>query len=131
MSEEPYRVGYRRPPRHSQFRKGQSGNPKGRPKARKNLNNETLEILGEQIKVNESGRPRALSKQTIIIKRMVADAIQGDAKARDQLLRLIIRIESTETGPQLNSASSAEDAEIMARFKARLMEEIKTQGGSK
>ncbi len=130
MSDEPYRVGYRCPPRRTQFKPGQSGNPKGREKGRKNIYTEALEILGERIKVNEGDRQRFLAIQTVILKGMAADAAQGNAKARDQVLRLIAQIDAVDTGSRPLSAATAEDAEIMARFKARLIEEIKAQDGT-
>jgi hypothetical protein len=57
---------------------------------------------------------------------MVADAAKGQPKAREQVLRLVDRIEGSENGNQ-DAASAQEDAEILARFKARLIEEIKAQ----
>jgi Family of unknown function (DUF5681) len=129
MSEDQYFVGYKRPPRHGQFRKGQSGNPHGKAKGRKNYRTEFLEELGEKVLVTENGRQRKLSKQTLIIKRMVADAIKGDAKARDHLLRLIGQVDALDTGGGPASPTAVEDVEIMARFKARLIEEIKAQDG--
>jgi hypothetical protein len=60
---------------------------------------------------------------------MVADAIKGDAKARDHLLRLIYQIDELEAAAEPATPTTAEDAEIMARFKARLIEEIKAQDG--
>lgn len=59
MTDE-YEVGYRKPPRHTRFRKGQSGNPKGRPKGAKNLKTELEEELQEKIVVRE-GRPERRS----------------------------------------------------------------------
>ena len=70
----------RKPPKHSQFKPGQSGNPRGKAKGRKNLTTELLEELSERVVVTENGRQRKLSKQTIILKRMVTDAAQGDAR---------------------------------------------------
>jgi Family of unknown function (DUF5681) len=130
MSEQNYGVGYRKPPHHTRFKKGQSGNPRGKVKGRKNYRTELLEELSEKVIVSENGRPRKLSKQTLVIKRMVADAVNGDARAREQLLRLSGQIDAFEAGSERTAPSAAEDAEIMARFKARLVEEIKAQGSN-
>jgi uncharacterized protein DUF5681 len=127
MKTQNYSVGYRKPPRHTQFKKGQSGNPGGRDKGRANYRTEFLKELGERVTVTENGRLRKLSKQTLIIKRMVADAIKGDAKAREHMLRLIGQMEAFNADAMPATPTSAEDAEIMARFKARLAEEIKAQ----
>lgn len=130
MNERPYDVGYGRPPRRSRFKKGRSGNPRGREKGRQNYRTEFLRELGEKVTVTENGLPRKLSKQTLTIKRMVADAIKGDSKARDHVLRLMSQIDALESTVQpATTATAAEDAEIMARFKARLIEEIKAQKG--
>jgi Family of unknown function (DUF5681) len=130
MSEQHYVVGYKKPPQHTRFKKGQSGNPRGKVEGRKNYRTEFLEELGEKVTVSENGRARKLSKQTLVIKRMVADAVNGDARAREHLLRLIGQIDAFESGSEPTAPSAAEDAEIMARFKARLIEEIKAQGGN-
>jgi hypothetical protein len=127
MKTQSYSIGYRKPPRHTQFKKGQSGNPRGRDKGRENYRTEFLKELGERVTVTENGRLRKLSKQTLIIKRMVADAIKGHAKAREHMLRLIGQMEAFDTDAMPATPSTAEDAEIIARFKARLAEEIKAQ----
>src|ERR1700742_2968486 len=49
-------VGYKRPPKHTQFRPGQSGNPKGRPKGTQNLKSDLREELGEIVRVREGDR---------------------------------------------------------------------------
>lgn len=127
MSDQPYTVGYRRPPTHSRFKKGQSGNPRGKAKGRKNFKTELLEELSERVTVTENGRQRVLPMQTVFLKRLMADAVNGDAKARDQLIKLIGQLASFDTGPDTATPTTAEDLEIMTRFKARLIEEIKAQ----
>lgn len=127
MTERDYSVGYGKPPKHRQFKPGQSGNPKGKAKGRKNLATELLEELSERVVVTENGRQKKLSKQTVILKRMVTDAAQGDAKARDQLLKLIGIVEQTHGNTGEEAPQTSEDTKILERFRARLIEEIKTE----
>src|SRR5215831_15557093 len=58
-----YRVGYGRPPRHSRFAKGQSGNPKGRPGGAKNFSTLLTEALNELVAIAENGARRKISTQ--------------------------------------------------------------------
>jgi hypothetical protein len=123
MTDRDYSVGYGKPPKHSRFKPGQSGNPHGKVKGRKNLKTELLEELGERVIVTENGRQKKLSKQTVILKRMVSDAAQGDAKARDQLLKLIGQIEAIpKDGDTEDGLGAAKDAEILTRFREQLLQ---------
>jgi len=83
-----YEVGYRRPPKATRFQPGVSGNPRGRPKGRKNLRTELLDELRRKTAVVEKGKRRLMSCQTFIVRRLVTDAANGNARAREQLLRL-------------------------------------------
>ena len=76
-----YEVGYCRPPQHTRFKPGHSGNPKGRPKGTKNLKTDLMEELAERINVSEGGKPKKLSKQRALVKSLTAKAIKGDARA--------------------------------------------------
>ena len=71
------RVGYRRPPKQTRFKPGQSGNPKGRPKHARNLKSEFLEELGEIIRVREGDREMKISKQRAFVKALVAFSFGG------------------------------------------------------
>jgi Family of unknown function (DUF5681) len=63
------RVGYKRPPQHSKFKPGQSGNPKGRPKGALNLETDLTQELSEKIAIREGERSLKLSKQRAVEER--------------------------------------------------------------
>ena len=86
------------------------------------MKTELLEELESHVPVIEEGKRRLLSKQTIIVKRMVSDAAKGDAKARDQLLRLLDQVEKSQPpAPSSDPIGSARDAEVLARFRSELI----------
>lgn len=120
-----YRVGYARPPAEHRFKKGTSGNFKGKSQGRKNLKAEVLEELAVRVSVKKGGPKQQVSTQTVIVKRLVSDAARGNAKARDQLLRLIGEIEKHEPAKAESPFKTPKDAEILARFKADLVKSIK------
>ena len=120
-----YDVGYGKTPAHTRFQPGSSGNPKGKVKGQKALKTELLEELSSRVPVVEEGKRRLLSKQTIIVKRMVSDAAKGDAKARDQLLRLLDQVEKSQPpAPAADPIGSARDTEVLARFRSELIRSI-------
>lgn len=78
-------VGYGKPPKQFQFKKGHSGNAHGRPK-KKQTNAELLnELLDEKIMVNG----QAITKRRALYLSMLNDAIKGKASARNTLLSLV------------------------------------------
>ena len=61
-------VGYKKPPRNRQFKKGQSGNPKGRPKDARNFATDFDKELNALIPVTENGKRTRISKRLAIVK---------------------------------------------------------------
>ncbi len=58
-----YEVGYGKPPRHSRFKPGQSGNPKGRKRGSKSTGTLLREILDEKVVVREGNREKKLTRK--------------------------------------------------------------------
>jgi hypothetical protein len=116
-------VGYRRPPKATRFKPGQSGNPKGRPKGSANLATDLAAELNEQITVREGGQARRLTKQRALIKSLMAKALQGDVRATTALLALYAR--SIPESPENESAVVGEDELlILRRFGPRLLKSL-------
>lgn len=74
-----YSVGYRRPPTHSQFKPGKSGNPRGRPKRSVlGFDNFLHQELLSTVLIQTNGKPQKLSKYEVILKQIVKCAMEGD-----------------------------------------------------
>lgn len=116
-----YEVGYGRPPKHTQFKPGQSGNPRGRPKGTKNLKADLMEELGERIVVREGDATRRVSKQRAVVKTLVAKALKGDARSGSLLTGLMMRLLDTGEGaPEVAEPLLEDEREILAAFEGRL-----------
>jgi hypothetical protein len=75
-----------RPPRQTQFKKGQSGNPTGRPKHVASFKSDLAAELQEKLSITENGRERKITKQRAFCKTLVAAAIKKDIRAVNALL---------------------------------------------
>jgi hypothetical protein len=81
-------VGYKNPPAHSRFKRGQSGNPSGRPKGSQNLKTLFNRILKEEISLREGGDVRKVSKAEAVLRSVVVGALKGDQRAVATMFRL-------------------------------------------
>ena len=119
--EADHEAGYGRPPRHSQFVKGQSGNPRGRPPGAKNLQTLLDKELNELVIVTENGGHRKISKREAIITQLVNRSAKADYKAIQILLAMLRDIEGrAETGAADADGFTEADEQIVQRIRARL-----------
>lgn len=81
-------VGYKRPPMHSRFKRGQSGNPSGRAKNSQNLKTLFHKILKEEVSLREGTEIRKVSKAEAVMRGLVIGALKGDTRSISTLFRL-------------------------------------------
>ena len=115
-----YDVGYGKPPVHSQFKPGQSGNPKGRPKGTRNFKNDLEAELSERLPVTINGREIRYSKQQIMIKAQVARAMKGDTKAAALIISHLADIVGLNPPDLIEPRLIDEDQAILDAYVARL-----------
>ena len=119
--ESAYAVGYGKPPRHSRFEPGQSGNPRGRLPGSKNLSSLLKKDLDEPVIVVENNRRRRIAKREAIVKQFVNQSAKGDLKATQLLLSILRDLEGrAEPGSADADKITEADQQIIARIKARL-----------
>lgn len=109
-------VGYGKPPKHAQFRKGTSGNPRGRPKGARGLRTDLMEINAEKITVIENGRKRKMTRQQATLRAMSAKALKGDVRAATALVNLNLQLIGPDGAQETRKALSEGDAAILDSF---------------
>jgi len=111
------KVGYRRPPTHSRFQKGQSGNPRGRQKGVRNFATDVKRSLEMPVTLNEKGKSKRVSTQEALILRMREKALKGDPRALECLLALAGMHNTGENGQSFGGQNiTAEDQTILDAY---------------
>ena len=118
MADDNKPVGYGNPPKETQFKPGQSGNPRGRARGSKGLRAELKSELNELVEVTIDGRQRKISKRRLIIKSLTAKAAKGDVRAADKIISLLIQAEGFEDQRPQRRTLSDTDQQILNRITA-------------
>ena len=116
-------VGFKRPPKATQFKKGRSGNPRGRPRGTRNFKTDLKETLSRPVQVTEAGRSRSISTQRAGLERLREKALRGDQRALDRMLELAERHAEDETAALAEEKLAASEAEILANYAERIREQ--------
>ena len=87
---------YGKPPKVTRFKKGQSGNPKGRPKGSNNLGTLIQQELQKSIVIKEGDQKRKLTKLEAVAVRLTNDALKGNSRAIELLLRRVDKLQIPE-----------------------------------
>ena len=124
-------IGRGRPPKHTRFSIGRSGNPKGRPKGSRNMAAVLEDEMTVRIAVTEGGRRKKITKREAVAKQLVNKAVAGDPKATSTVLTEE-RLRSAGKGvePRDDSLSSPEDAKTIENVVKRLRDAFREQMAS-
>ncbi len=126
-SSKSYEVGYRRPPKRFQFKKGRSGNPTGKRQRRSNtpdLKTQLESELTKAVTIRSGKHVRTLTKAAAGIEQLVDQFAKGDRNARRDLFLLAEKLGVALTNRDalegaLQDALSAEDEALLADFVKR------------
>ena len=119
MSDE-YEVGFGKPPKHSQFKKGQSGNPKGRKKGTRNFKTDLKKTLDAKVTITVDGCSKQVSSQFAALQRLREKALKGDARSLDRYLDLAAANSAEQEAQSEERSLSSDEIEILADFERRV-----------
>ena len=124
MPKKKDEIGHGKPPKDTQFKPGQSGNPKGRPpKKPVTAAGILFDVFLEEMVVQKSGIEHKMPRLAVLANQIIADALTGDKKAIEQVLKLLPHLEnrsSTEGSPEVFAHFDKDrETELLTEF-ARL-----------
>ena len=111
-------VGYGKPPKSGQFRKGQSGNPKGRPKGSLDYKTYVKQMLATRVTINEGGCRKRVSSLQATLMRLAEKSLNGDMKAIEKVLSLAGEMAIELEARRESRALSQNDEQILKRYRA-------------
>jgi hypothetical protein len=114
-TSDSYEVGYGKPPKSTQFQKGISGNPRGRPKKSLNFDDELIRESNSLMTINENGRRKRISKYGVVVKQLMKQAMTGIPQAHRTYFYLLRQaLEGvSQTGPQPNYSGKVDNSRYL------------------
>ena len=85
-SKQTYAIGYGKPPKHSRWQKGQSGNPKGRPRRNRDISALVSTLLAQRVVVRKGKTTKRMSRLDHLLHRVFENALAGDPR----LIRMVL-----------------------------------------
>jgi len=116
-----FKVGYGKPPRHTRFARGQSGNPRGRKKGVRNLASDVKRTLEVPVKLTEKGKRKRVSTQEAVLMRLRDQALKGDPRSLDRLLALAGAFNNSSESDASGADLAGEDQAILEAYAEEIL----------
>lgn len=113
--EDDYKVGYKKPPKATQFKPGNKRG-KGRPKGAKNIGTIVNEALGMKIAAQIGGKKVKASKFEIAMHQLANQGSSGDQRAIQMIVSLYAQYGPQETGGEIAPEQTAYDLETLKHY---------------
>ncbi len=123
-----YEVGYGKPPKHTRFQKGCSGNRKGRAKGTRNLKTDLKGVLEEELPLTIAGKAVKLSARRAMLIALRNKALKGDVRAISYLIALLERLVPESLVEEVKASVGRDDAAIFAKAIERHLEIQNSKG---
>jgi hypothetical protein len=122
------RVCFRRPPEATRFKKGISGNPRGRPKGSLNVASAFMKALREKVMITVHGQRKTITKLEAALKQLANKGASGDLRALTQLIALAQDSEAKQNMPGAQEPVTSEiDQEVMEGILRRFVNTAEQQ----
>ena len=115
-----YEVGYAKPPAHSKFAKGVSGNPAGRPKGSLNLKTLHQRVYGREVEVTIDGQKITVSRLEAGMLVECEFMMKGDPRAREAAFKRQETYDAQDdSGNEDHGDLTDDDRQILERWRDR------------
>lgn len=122
--DDDHEVGYGKPPKHTRFRKGQSGNPRGPKKGSRALKTDLDQALNATLTITVGGKRRKDTTQALSMFTLAAKAATGDLRASRLLADLVLSVFGPGERGGGETKLSKQDAELLERLLERLEPDV-------
>ena len=129
MSKDDYKVGKGRPPQHTRYKKGQSGNPSGRKKL-PDVAQAAARVLEQKISVTQDGVRKRMPGIDALLSKAFAKALTGDMRAAEFLIKIVANDNTRrgDGGQEEDDTHDAGNADIIERYYERYAPRPKAGG---
>lgn len=111
-----YEVGYGKPPKATRWRKGQSGNPRGRQKGSRGLKTDLHDELNATLEITINGKRVKGTTQQLMLRTLATRAASGDVRASRVLIDLVLQVFGAGDRGGERERLSAQDQALLDQF---------------
>jgi hypothetical protein len=126
-----YEVGYKKPPKDTRFKKGQSGNPAGRSKGKDKLTEPGevfADVMAGLIPVNDNGKAGNISLMRAFFLSEIKKALKGDNAAAKRVQSMLFNLRTRDESNPHTAADEGQEQEV-TRDLDKLLDEIAARPG--